>query len=152
MREWKDAYGLSAKQAKFVKEFLTNGQDAKAACIAAGYSANGATVMATKLQKKPEIQRRIAAVQTRNLTQTKISFEYKLDKLNKVIDQFIPDDEAIDPKRATVGISAIAETNRMQGHYAPDKHANLNYNIKGDSDVIGVKELIDEIKVRERDY
>lgn len=45
-------------------------------------------------------------------------------------------------------ISAIAELNKMQGHYAPSQTQNINLNI----DIAEALELMEKVKEKERDF
>ena len=47
----------------------------------------------------------------------------------------------------TVAIQAIGEMNKMQGHYAAEKHVNVNMNVDGD-----IKKLENLIKKYRKDY
>jgi phage terminase small subunit len=150
---YKNAYGLTPKQEIFVKEYLTNGQNALQAAITAGYTPQTAQKKCNSFLKLPEINKRIAIYRNRKSIQDKMSFDYKLDKLNKVVDNFIPDDEIPMAKLATVAIQAIAEANRMQGHYSPDKTINANLNLNADMDIKKIKDITEEvIRKSEREY
>jgi hypothetical protein len=70
-----------------------------------------------------------------------------------VINAFIPDEGEPDSRKVSVALSAIAEANKMQGHYAPDKHQNINLNLNADADIAKLKELTEEVvKAHEKEY
>lgn len=73
-----------------------------------------------------------------------MSVEYKLRKLKKIIDCYIPDDAEIIPfELAKHAISAIAEANKMQGDYAPVKSETA---VTTDKEQIEAKELLEKLK------
>ena len=59
--------------------------------------------------------------------------EWKLEQLKKIVVAVIGDGTNINMRYANTAIAAISESNRMQGHYAPDK---IDVNIKSDPDIV----------------
>lgn len=74
--------------------------------------------------------------------------DWKVNKLVKVVERHIPDElpESVEmmgedgkpvlrignQPDARTGIAAIAELNKMQGHYAPTQNQNVNVNVSAD--------------------
>lgn len=128
---------LTAQQLAFCEAYLA-GESAQKSAILAGY--NSPDRAASYLLRTKRIKDYLHKQQSR-VVSAPITIEYKLDKLKTVVDQFIPDSD-LKVNEVKVGISAIAELNRMQGHYAPDKSMNLNVN----ADAQATKELIERLE------
>ena len=74
--------GLSNdRQEMFCHAYLANGLNAKAACIAVGYSAKGAEVQAARLLGSARVQARIAQLQAPIIEKLEISTERVLDEV-----------------------------------------------------------------------
>lgn len=130
------------RRRRFVQEYLTNGFNSVAAVEAAGYKA-------TRYQRKKTawriLQQRKTIIEIKKKLKKmsddiEITFDYKMRKLKRVIDEAIPDSGDINLAKARVAITAISETNKMQGHYEAQK-------IQVDSkEMHDVKELVDKFK------
>lgn len=70
-----------------------------------------------------------------------ITYEWKLNKLKQIVDTFIKD-EALTPTEVRTALLAISEMNKMQGHYSPEKHVNVN--IKTDPDLQQLESLMNQ--------
>jgi hypothetical protein len=83
-----------------------------------------------------------------NLTEKELTkfYGWKIHKLVNLINICTPDctDITKDDINANATISAIAELNKMQGHYAAEKSINTNLNI--DADFQKVRELVEKNK------
>lgn len=76
-----------------------------------------------------------------------LTYEWKLNKLKHVVEAFITDEASLTPQEVRIALLAISEMNKMQGHYSPEKHVNVN--IKTDPDLQQVEDLI---KQHGKDY
>lgn len=146
---------FSIKQKIFATEYIKNGFDAGKAAVAAGYSEVHAKHNASRLLNYPHIKKFIDTYLKTKAKKMDITYEWKLKKLGKLIHRAIPDDdeagiEAV-TKTGSIGISAISEANRMQGHHSAEKHINASVSV--DADLKQVQEEIERInKVHEREY
>ena len=122
---------LTELQYKFAHLYIANGFNAYDAALEAGYSETFARISSHKLPVNPRIQKRITEITSDERSCLGLSWEYKAGKLKKVIDRYIPDDDNIDMKKEEVKVAllAIAELNKMQGDYAPDKKLSVNMDI-----------------------
>ena len=85
----------------------------------------------------------------------KLDFNYKIYKIKRVIDEFIPDDSILDHRVVSVALQAIAESNKMQGHYSAEKVITTNLNM--DADLKVTKEAAEQtmrelIQANKREY
>jgi phage terminase small subunit len=74
---------LTAKQARFVEEYMID-LNAKQAAIRAGYSPKTAAAIAEKLLKKPQVAKAIKAAMDERSERTAITAERVLDELARV--------------------------------------------------------------------
>lgn len=86
-----------------------------------------------------------------------LDYNYKMYKLKRVIDDFIPDDRShfLDPKCVSVAIQAMAESNKMQGHYSAEKILTTNLNMDADLEEtkVAAKEAMKELMEKHKsDY
>lgn len=120
---------LTQKQYNFVLKYIENGFNAYQAAIAAGYSHNYSRIKAHLLLNHPSIKERLNDAYKQAQNNLEITFEWKLKKLKRVAN-LVPDNpnEPVSLHTAKVAIAAIAELNKMQGDYAPDKKLNVTVN------------------------
>jgi len=122
---------LTQLQHNFVMNYIKNGFNAYRAALDAGYSESFATVQSSRLPShpaiKPRLEKALARVEDQLIAKLGITYEWKARKLKRVVDKFIPDDdeEVMIADRVKVGLSALAELNKMQGDYAPDKRLSV---------------------------
>ncbi|WP_342227999.1 hypothetical protein [Rickettsiella endosymbiont of Rhagonycha lignosa] len=69
-----------------------------------------------------------------------INYAWKLKKLKQIVDTFIHDEASLTSQEVRTALIAISEMNKMQGHYSPEKHVNVN--IKTDPDLQQLEDLI----------
>lgn len=76
-----------------------------------------------------------------------VTLEYKVGKLKKVVDISIPEEEG-QKLMGKTGIDAIAELNKMQGHYAAEKkEVKVEMDLDEAAEIVeDAKREIDEIK------
>jgi phage terminase small subunit len=118
------AHGLSAKQARFVDEYLRCGNATRAA-VAAGYSEKTAAEAGCLNLRKPNIAAAIAARQAERTERTKIDIDYVLQRL------------AIEAEREGEGSShsaRVAALGHLRNHFAAvpieqDEAKSLTINI-----------------------
>jgi hypothetical protein len=140
---------MNVRQKMFV-QFYCGGDSGTTAARKAGYSESSArnwsliaraskiaAAIETETNKQIELNKKklpnIAA------TEQLISFETKCEKLAQIIHNVVSD-SGILYKQLPSAIAAIAELNKMQGHYSAEKRINLNVDI--DEDLAQVKELL----------
>lgn len=139
--------GLTARQRKFVLEYLKNGGNGAAAIISAGYETKNPAVRANTLLEAPHVKdflnNRRSILNRRAL----LTAEDKLERLQHVMNRAIPLHEDLKSKEEVeLGLKAMDMSNRMQGHYAADKQVNVNI----DSTLEKVRELTQEL-IKEKD-
>lgn len=145
---------LTLKQRAFVSEYLTNGLNGAQAVLDAGYETDriNAPTIAHNQLRKPAVQEAVEQELAMMEVDHGITFDYKIGKLKTIVERTIPDDGfygAADGYKT--GISAIAELNKMQGHYAAEKRVNVNVNAEGNLEQL--KEIMDGvIKQNEREF
>lgn len=139
---------LTKQQEIFALEYLANGFNTVQAAKKAGYSHNTCYHQAHKLLKNKFIRTFLDERLSKIEEKLEITFDKKLKKLWHIVDKCAPDD-AVEAKemQATAATSAIAELNKMQGHYSAEKHINTNLNI--DTDLNEISELV---KLHEQEY
>ena len=131
---------LTEKEKYFVKTYVQNGFDAIAASKAAGLER-----IRSSLMKRSDINEAIEK-EKQVLIQ---SYEDEREEKRILLWQIIKDKVYRDhPKYAMVAIKAIAELNKMQGHYAPIKMVNANFNLDS-NDVDRIAEMV---KSYEREF
>jgi phage terminase small subunit len=104
---------LSEKQKRFVSEYLID-LNATQAAIRAGYSAKTARSVGSENLTKPDIAAAIAEAQAKAAEKAEWTAADRLASLKEIFDREAQGD-------ARVAIAAIAEANKMQGSYAPEK-------------------------------
>lgn len=106
---------LTAKQAKFVAEYLVDGNGARAAA-AAGYGVAGARVAACRTLANANVQKTLQARQ--NADATRLSMQR-----NDVLVGLLRAAEMANAQgNPAAMISAWREVGRMMGYYAPERH------------------------------
>jgi phage terminase small subunit len=153
----KETEVLTQRERKFVLEYFKNDCNHVAAATAAGYK--NADKHAYKIIQRPMIQAAIAKVNKKVMTSTsrmdlamEMTLDWKKKKLKLAIERAIPDEQSeetqiYDPH---VGLKAIAELNKIDGDYAPEKHHNVNLN--ADVDMAILKEHFKLLKQHEKEY
>ncbi len=96
------------------------------AAIEAGYSNNGAKVVACKLLKKPAGQAYLQSLQQKPIAKATASLEWVMDKLTNIVNLEVQKDGMPNYQALQCVLKAIGEINKIKGHYAPDKKVNLN--------------------------
>ena len=110
---------LNSRQKLFCK-YLLQGKTATEAAVRAGYSPKFARNNAPKLLHNTTIQRYLSEIQDA-ITQGNIA---KLTEKKEILSAIARSERRI-PVTAREQTLAIAELNKMEGDYAPDKHATL---------------------------
>jgi phage terminase small subunit len=122
----KSTKALSELQQSFVLNYVKNGFNAYQAARSAGYTEASATVYSHKILDNPIVKSRVEAAFKRFDKRIDVAFDWRIDKLKRIINAVIPDNEdTVKLKDAKVAISAIAELNKMYGDYAPDKRLSV---------------------------
>jgi phage terminase small subunit len=121
---------LTPKQYTFCTAYIKNGFNAYQAALTAGYSKSYATCKSGFLVEHPLIKDRIMDAYQRADNKLIVSWEWKIKKLQLIIDAICPDDpdHPIKLGHARTAIQAISELNKMSGDYAPDRRLNMTVN------------------------
>lgn len=113
---------LTAKQKLFCKAYLANGYNASQAALTAGYSKTAVGEIGHENLKKLQIKEYIAKRMDKIEEKLDITFEWKARMLKECADKCMQGEADKDGKVHPSGvIGAIAELNKMQGHYEPEK-------------------------------
>ena len=125
---------LNEMQQSFVINYIKNGFNATQAALKAGYSDSYARTNSDYLVNTPAIKERITKALNKIDRKIEISFEYRMKKLRRIIDDFIPDDKKIElsPLKVKTALQAMAEINKMYGDYAPDKQLKVTVDMTHD--------------------
>lgn len=133
---------LTERQRLFCEQYVLTGDIVKAARIA-GYKSprRNAHLLLKRKSMIKEIEMLIDKFESEGIT-----FEWKLRKLKQAVEISITDKEV-----KSTGITAIAELNKMQGHYSADKVVTAHIQI--DADIERAKLLVDRLLVEHKsDY
>ena len=139
---------MTKKATQFCQALAIAPHNPTEAAIKAGYAPQLANAIASKLMRRPEIQAFVKTLPTAQKKQTTENYDWKLEKLKQIVASFIPTENTnLEAKEVTVAIQAISEMNKMQGHYAAEKHVTMNVNV--DSDIEKLETLIKKYR---KDY
>ncbi len=138
---------LSNREQVFCESYLGNGYNGMQAAITAGYSNKGdsAKVIACKLLKEPKIKAYIDSKISKQTEKMGATFEWKIQKLIDCINCAMVEQKGkpvLVNSKALLG--AIAELNKMQGHYSAEKIVTTNIN--ADTDVKDAKDLTEQYR------
>ena len=106
---------------------LVKGMTQTQAAIEAGYSQHTADAQASRLLTKVVITERRAALQLLAQTDTVMTVIERKERLSELAKEANPGKFGY---QRQPNIQAIAELNKMGGDYAPEKHINLNVDVK----------------------
>jgi phage terminase small subunit len=106
---------LTAKQARFVNEFLVDSNGTRAA-VAAGYGIAGARVAACRTLANDNVQMALQARQTADATRLSIQRD---GVVRGLLEAFAMAREQRNPAAMVI---AAREVGRMMGFYAPERH------------------------------
>jgi phage terminase small subunit len=127
---------LTAKQAKFVDEYLVDGNGARAA-VAAGYGVAGARVRAHRLTRDNRaVQAEIAARQGVDSRRLQIERQDVIQGLLEAVQM------ARERQEPAVMVTSCRELGRMLGFYAPKSHT-LEVGAVDDSDMETYQRMTD---------
>lgn len=122
---------LTQRQHDFVINYIKNGFNVYQAAIDAGYSPSFAKSRSGELIHHPIINEKISkayqAEEMKNMKEICMSMVDKAKVLDRIIRAVVPLDpnEPVNMKYASEAIKAVAELNKMQGDYAPDKRLSI---------------------------
>ena len=105
---------LTAKQARFVAEYLVDGNGTRAA-VAAGYGVAGARVAACRTLANDNVQKALQARQSADATKLSIQRNDVLQSLLKAYNM------ALEQCNPAAMVSAARECGRLMGYYAPER-------------------------------
>ena len=130
-------YSLSSKQARFIGEYLVDGNGTRAA-IAAGYGRAGARVAACRLLTNANVQKVLQARQSADATRLSTQRENVIQGLLHAIET------AREKRDPGAMINGYREIGRMLGFYAPDvKRVQVLSDRGADEELRRLKELSD---------
>lgn len=140
---------LTNQQYKLCINYVSNGFNMTKAARDAGYSVDYADTRAHKLLDKPEVKEHLAkslSVAEQQVQELSKVWLWKIKKLVKVINKYIPDDDSLQMKSGNVrvAISALQELNKMHGDYAPERRLSLT--------VDATKEKLEQVRLQYKDY
>ncbi len=142
---------LNQREITFVNEYLATGNKRQAA-VMAGWKEDNALAAANRILKKAPAKEYLT--REREKAARRIGWEYdaKLKKLKQIALVAVPDRaKKIKDMAPMVAISAIAEANKMQGHYSAEKHVNVNVGV--DVEMEEAKRLAQELlEKNKREY
>ncbi len=133
------------KEKIFIKAYLKNGYDRKKAAMDAGYPAEVAKQAAYKILKSS----RIKSILTRHTKDVEkrleVTFGWKLEILKDCVEKSMAG-ETNEKNLPDVGnaVKSIAEMNKMQGHYSPEKI--MTTTVEADPDKELAKDLLEKYK------
>ena len=105
---------LTPRQAKFVHEYLVDGNGARAA-VAAGYGVAGSRVAAHRLLTNANVQKALQARHSADATRLSVQRNDVLQSLLKAYNM------ALEQCNPAAMVSAARECGRMMGYYAPER-------------------------------
>jgi len=127
---------LTDKQKIFIKAYLANGFNATQAALTAGYSNKHTDKIASELIRKTRVRAAIDAEINRVAKKLEITFEKKLNLLWECAQDCKAGAATKEGYVNASGlVSAVAELNKMQGHYA-QKDSDKDNDSRSDAVVI----------------
>lgn len=147
-QEKRNTYWLTDCQLDFCEEYLDNALENLEFCA----ERSGSTLEeATKFLKLKDVKRYLN-YRKKQIEKTcrgvPMDYKCKLMKLAKVADVCIPDNAEVAEQFNSMGLTAIAEMNKMSGDYSPTKTTNVNVSL--DPDVQETKDMVSEIMEQNR--
>jgi len=137
---------LSEEQKLFCDNYLVT-NDARKASTAAGYLAVNYSLLSN-----PSVKDYLKTKRRQLNNSIGLDFWWKAKRLATIVTSVVgngEDPEAVDLQYANVAINAIAELNKMQGHYSPDK--SIVVNLEQNEHLKLVNEMtLDLLKEKER--
>jgi hypothetical protein len=140
---------INDEERYIAEAYLDNDRDIKATASYAGKTPAVVEKILGRKHVKTWMDYRLVIRQKK----ANLDFNYKIYKIKKVIEKFIPDDPNAEliAKNVSVAMQAIAESNKMQGHYSAEKVLTANLNM--DADLEKAKEIMkDLIEKHKSDY
>ena len=126
-----EAVSLTAKQRRFVEEYLVDSNGARAA-VAAGYGVAGSRVAAHRLLTNANVQNALQARQTADAAHLSVQ---RIDVLKSLLKAY---NMALEQRNPAAMVSAARECGRLMGYYAPERR---EVDIKAVSDHGGMASL-----------
>lgn len=116
---------MDDQQAQFAINYIKNGRNAYKAALDAGYSPKHAKANSYTIVNQPAVKQALRKALVKAERKLSATYEYKIKKLMRVINTYIPDEGELNNNEVKTAISAITELNKMHGDYAPDKRLSL---------------------------
>jgi hypothetical protein len=132
---------LTQKQLTFLNMYLKSG-DKRYSIAYAGFPVKNALAAANRILVKPPAQEYLAKAREKAAQVVRWEFDAKIKKLKQIALVAMPDSaKDFKGKSPDIAIRAIAEANKMQGDYSPEKRVNMNI----DTDIEEAKKLTREL-------
>lgn len=136
-------FKIRQKDMEFINHFVSNGGNKIEAAVRAGYKSSQAAGVANRILRKPLVREYLAKVREKAERKAGWDYESKLKILKKIAELAVPEEASnITDIRPLPAIQAIAESNKMQGHYSAEKIVQTNVNV--DADIAEVEALLKE--------
>ena len=140
--------GLTVMQRKFLDLFFLNPSDRATCAKKAGYNPQRAYKQACMILMLPTAKEYLKKLQSEADKHNMFTFEQKISKLKQITYLAVPDDAiTIKDTFPNAAVQAIAEANKMQGHYSAEKIQQVNVNVDAD-----LKQIDDLMKEYEKEY
>ena len=130
-----NALTLTAKQVRFVNEYLVDGNGA-AAAVRAGYSERSAKAIAAENLTKPDLQKALQARQAADATLLSIQRE---DVLNGLVEAAAMAKLQCDPAGM---VAAWKQVGHLMGYYSPER-IKVDVNVAGSLEMGRLNQLSD---------
>lgn len=129
---------LTKQQRLAVDIYLNNGRKGTDAVIKAGFSKKAAKPYSSRLFNRPDVLEIIAAHGKGLIKLAKGSADWKKKRLLQVMEYLIEvkKGKVTALKDAKAFLKAMAEHNKMEGHYSAEKVVNHNYNADTDLETL----------------
>ena len=122
---------LTSLQHDFIKNYISNGGEAKSAALNAGYSLAFATTKAPDLLKSPAVKKQLNRLNTQVMPtidkELKVTYKDRVKALSRMLYDILPEDETLPVRRNRyeTALKIVAELNKMSGDYAPNKRLQI---------------------------
>ncbi len=137
---------LTDNERKFTEGYKSDSFTTIEECAAnAGLATSEAAI--ENLFARPAVARDLKDSITEQSKILGITRSWKLNKLKRVVDDFIPDyEDELDPIKVRVALVAMADINKLQGDYAPDKSIHVNANLQLDEESVLAQKIVEKLK------
>lgn len=117
-------FDMSLIQYRWCMEMLSNGLDGRQAAKTIGIDPEKVTSFLEAIQRNKNVKRFLANMHSELEEKVEITLEWKYRKLKHIIEVCLPDNTVAYDRNLVapqIALAAIAELNKMNGHYAATK-------------------------------